>query len=73
MPEGADRKAVEGLLIKAGSDRMRRNGFKVEESRFRIDFRKKFSIVKLVRCWNRLLSEVTDVPWRCSRPAWVEL
>ena len=64
---------MEGLLIKAGSDRMRGNGFKVEESRFRIDFRKKFSIVKLVRCWNRLLSEVTDVPWRCSRPAWVEL
>ena len=55
----AYRKGGEGLFIRAHSDGIRGNGFKLEEGRFRLDldFRKKLFIVSVVRCWNRLPSE----------------
>jgi len=60
--KGAYKKAGEGLFTRACSDRTRGNGFKLKESRFRLDIRKKFFTMMVVRCWNRLPREVVDAP-----------
>jgi len=56
VPEGAYRKAREGLFTRVCSNRTRGNGFKLEEGRFRLSIRKKFFTVRGVRHWNRLPS-----------------
>ena len=49
--KGVYRKA--GLFIRACSGRMRGNSFKLEDCTFRLDIRKKFFTVRVVRHWSR--------------------
>ena len=60
--KGACKKAGEGLFTSAGRDGTRDNGFNLQEDRFRLDIRKKFSTMRVVRQRNRLPREAVAAP-----------
>jgi len=60
--KGAYKKDGDRLFSRACCDRTSSNGFKLKESRFRVDLRMKSFILSVVRHWHRLPREAVDVP-----------
>ena len=73
---------MERLFTRTCNDRTKSNSFKLKEGSFRLDTRKKFFMMRVVRHWNRLPREAVDAPipgsvqgqvgWGFGQPGLVE-
>ena len=59
--KGGCKKEGDRLLSRGCCDRTRGNGFQLKEGRFRLDMRKRFFTVRVVRQWHRVPRDVLDL------------